>query len=74
MKVVREAMDIPGILGSILLALATAQGMKVLLFKLRHHQHLRLEDAVVTGGMPSARTFRNCGRSLHLYPLDRGVA
>jgi acid phosphatase family membrane protein YuiD len=49
-------MAIPGVLGSTLLALATAQGMKVLLFKLRHHQRLRLEDAVVTGGMPSAHS------------------
>jgi acid phosphatase family membrane protein YuiD len=56
MKLVREAMNIPGVLGSILLALAAAQGMKLLLFKSRHHQRLRLEDAVVTGGMPSAHS------------------
>lgn len=56
MELVRGAMDIPGVLGSILLALVIAQGMKLLLFKLRHHQHLRLEDAVVTGSMPSAHS------------------
>jgi len=49
-------MDIPAILGSIILALASAQGMKLLLFKIRHHQRLHLEDAVVTGGMPSAHS------------------
>ena len=49
-------MNIPEVLGSVFLALAAAQGMKLLLFKLRHHQHLRLEDVVVTGGMPSAHS------------------
>jgi acid phosphatase family membrane protein YuiD len=56
MKLLREAMDIPAVLGSILLALVAAQGMKLLLFKLRHHQRLHLEDAVVTGGMPSVHS------------------
>jgi acid phosphatase family membrane protein YuiD len=56
MQLVREALDIPAVLGSILLALVAAQGVKLLLFKLRHHQRLRLEDAVVTGGMPSSHS------------------
>jgi len=49
-------MNIPGVLGSVILALTAAQGMKLLLIVLRHHQHLRLEDVVVTGGMPSAHS------------------
>ena len=49
-------MNIPAVLGSVILALTAAQGMKLLLIVLRHHQHLRLEDVVVTGGMPSAHS------------------
>jgi acid phosphatase family membrane protein YuiD len=47
-------MDIPGVLVSVVLALTAAQGMKMLLIAIRHHQRLHLEDIVVTGGMPSA--------------------
>ena len=49
-------MDIPAVLASVVLALATAQGMKMLLIALHHHQRLSLEDIVVTGGMPSAHS------------------
>ena len=41
---------------SVVLALTAAQGMKMLLIAIRHHQRLRLEDIVVTGGMPSAHS------------------
>jgi acid phosphatase family membrane protein YuiD len=49
-------MDIPGILVSAVLALTVAQGLKMLLIVARHRQRLRLEDVVVTGGMPSAHS------------------
>ena len=41
---------------SVVLALTVAQGMKMLLIAIRHHQRLHLEDIVVTGGMPSAHS------------------
>ena len=49
-------MDVPGVLGSVVLALTIAQGLKLLLIRLRHRQRLSLEDIVVTGGMPSAHS------------------
>jgi acid phosphatase family membrane protein YuiD len=49
-------MDIPGVLVSVVLALTAAQGMKMVLIVVRHHQRLHLEDIVVTGGMPSAHS------------------
>ena len=41
---------------SVVLALTAAQGMKMLLIVVRHHQRLHLEDIVVTGSMPSAHS------------------
>ena len=49
-------MDIPSVLVSVVLALTAAQGLKMLLIAVRHHQRLHLEDIVVTGGMPSAHS------------------
>ena len=49
-------MDILSVLGSVVLALTAAQGMKMLLIVVRHRQRLHLEDIVVTGGMPSAHS------------------
>ena len=49
-------MDVPGVLGSVVLALTVAQGLKLVLIRLRHRQRLSLEDIVVTGGMPSAHS------------------
>jgi hypothetical protein len=49
-------MDIPSVLVSVVLALTAAQGLKMLLIAIRHHQRLHLEDIVVTGGMPSAHS------------------
>ena len=49
-------MDVPGVLGSVVLALTVAQGLKLFLIKFRHRQRLSLEDTVVTGGMPSAHS------------------
>jgi acid phosphatase family membrane protein YuiD len=49
-------MDIPAVLGSVVLALGAAQGAKLLLVAVRYHQHLSLQDLVVTGGMPSAHS------------------
>jgi acid phosphatase family membrane protein YuiD len=46
-------MNIPLILASVVAALATAQGLKLLHIAFRHHLHLRMVDLVVTGGMPS---------------------
>jgi acid phosphatase family membrane protein YuiD len=46
-------MSIPVVLGSVVIALITAQGLKMLLIALRHRQRLSLQDIVVTGGMPS---------------------
>jgi len=44
------------VLVSVVLALTAAQGLKMLLIAIRHHQRLHLEDIVVTGGMPSAHS------------------
>ena len=49
-------MNVPVELGSVVLALTVAQGLKLLLIRLRHRQRLSLEDIVVTGGMPSAHS------------------
>jgi hypothetical protein len=49
-------MSIPEVLGSVVLALTVAQGMKLLFIAVRHRQHLSLKDIVVTGGMPSAHS------------------
>lgn len=49
-------MDIPGVIVSVVVALAVAQGLKMLLIAVRHRQRLSLEDIVVTGGMPSAHS------------------
>ena len=49
-------MDVPGVFGSVVLALTVAQGLKLVLIRLRHRQRLSLEDIVVTGGMPSAHS------------------
>jgi len=49
-------MDVPGVLGSVVLALTVAQGLKLSLIRLSHRQRLSLEDIVVTGGMPSAHS------------------
>jgi len=46
-------MSIPVVLGSVVVALITAQGLKMLLIALRHQQALSLQDLVVTGGLPS---------------------
>ncbi len=43
-------------LGSVVLALTVAQGLKLLPIRLRHRQRLSLEGIVVTGGMPSAHS------------------
>ena len=56
LRLVRQAMDIPGVLLSVVLALTAAQGLKMLLIVVRHGQPLHLEDIVVTGGMPSAHS------------------
>ena len=49
-------MDVPGVFGSVVLALTVAQGLKLSLIRLSHRQRLSLEDIVVTGGMPSAHS------------------
>ena len=49
-------MDVPGVFGSVVLALTVAQGLKLSLIRLSHRQRLLLEDIVVTGGMPSAHS------------------
>ena len=46
-------MSIPVVLGSVVIALITAQGLKMLLIAFRHRQRLSLQDIVVTGGLPS---------------------
>jgi acid phosphatase family membrane protein YuiD len=49
-------MDVPGVFGSVVLALTVAQGLKLSLIRLSHRQRLSLEDIMVTGGMPSAHS------------------
>jgi acid phosphatase family membrane protein YuiD len=49
-------MDIPAVLASVVLAMVVAQGTKMTLFALHHHERLRLVDIVVTGGMPSSHS------------------
>ena len=44
------------VLASVVLAMVVAQGMKMMLIALHHHERLRLMDIVVTGGMPSAHS------------------
>jgi len=63
-------MDIPAVLASVVLALATAQGMKMLLIALRHHQRLSLEDIVVTGGMPSAHSATVTALCLSIFTTE----
>ena len=63
-------MDIPAVLASVVLALATAQGMKMLLIALHHHQRLSLEDIVVTGGMPSAHSATVTALCLSIFTTE----
>ena len=63
-------MDIPAVLASVVLALATAQGTKMLLIALRYHQRVSLEDLVVTGGMPSAHSATVTALCLSIFTTE----